>query len=65
MPEPIEQTEQPDTAADKATDSASEPDSPTMTKKQIETYFKTRAKACKTEKDSLIQEWRRNVSNFD
>jgi len=62
MPEPYEQTpEQPEATAEKASDNAAEPDSPTMSKKQIETYFKTRAKSCKTEKDSLIQEWRRNV----
>lgn len=37
------------------------PDQPVMTKRQIETYFKTRVESSKTDRKTRIPEWRRNV----
>lgn len=59
MPELDAQTAPPDEST--ASDEKGGPDSPTMTKEQIESYFKTRAESCIREKSSLIPEWKRNV----
>lgn len=53
---------QPSGAADDTPASdAQGPNSPTMSKGQIETYFKSRVESCKREKATMIPEWRRNV----
>ena len=58
MPEVDEQT--PDDANTSSDDTGGH-DSPTMSKAQIEAYFKSRAESCKRDKNSLIPEWRRNI----
>lgn len=65
MPEYDGQTPEETTEGESTSESASENqddrDSPTMSKKQIEAYFKSRVESCKREKVSLIPEWKRNV----